>query len=180
MVIEKFKLNLGSIFGLPASEQNKMRMLADMIQEYDLFVELHGHSDNAGSEAAKQEVSDRRASQAKKFLMKMGVSLFADVKISEDKKVPKVPVKRFVLKGLSDKEPPEGGDPAQDRFRRVEVTVASFPWALSELPLGISKDQLKKMGLRDKDKDTFAKPGEVENLRDEGTPCEKLLIDKAY
>ena len=174
MVIEQFKLNMGSIYGLPSSEQNKMRMLADMIRTFDMFVELRGHSDNQGSEAAKQEVSDRRARLAQKFLMNMGVTWKAEVSISKDKKIS---VTRFLRKGLSDKEPPEGVNPArQDRFRRVEVIVASFPWALSELPPGISEKQQKKMDL----KKTIENPGNVEKLKKSGTPCEQLLIEKAY
>jgi len=178
MVIDRFKLNLGSIYGLPASERNKMQLLSDMIRTHDMFVEIRGHSDNQGSEAAKQEVSDRRAVRARKFLIDMGVNPKSEVSIAKDTTVP---VNRFVLKGLSDKEPPEDVDPTQqDRFRRVEVFVASFPWALSEMPPGISKNQLKKMELKSKTKDTFQKPGKVDKLKSAGTPCEKLLIGKAY
>lgn len=174
MTINHFKLNMASLAGLPQSERDKMRMLADMIRQFDLFVELRGHSDNVGSEAAKQEVSDRRAKQAFLFLRKMGVTLKAKVKITE---TDKIKINRFLLKGMSDKEPPAGVDPKdQDAFRRVDVFVSSFPKGMSATPHGVKKSDLDVLS---KTKE-FTKPDKVDELLKEGTPCEKVLLGKAY
>jgi outer membrane protein OmpA-like peptidoglycan-associated protein len=174
MTINHFKLNMSSLSSLPPEEREKMTMLSDMIKRFDLFVEIRGHSDNVGSEKAKQDVSNRRAFQAFLFLRKMGVSLRAKVRISEDASIS---IKRFLLKGMSDKEPPAGVDPAdQDKFRRVDVFISSFPKGMSGLPGGVKKSDL---GVLNKLKE-IEEPKEAKDLKDKGTPCEKLLVGKAY
>jgi hypothetical protein len=58
----------------------------------------------------------------------------------------------------------------------VDVFLASYPAGLSELPPGISKKTKKILEKRDEVKE----PKQVQELIDKGTPCEKLLVEKAW
>ena len=170
-----FGFNKANIYKLDKSERDKLKLIADLVKVFDMFVELRGHSDNVGSEGAKQRISDRRAKNVYLYLRKLGVTNKAIVEI-DDKTDYKV--NRFVLKGMSDKEPVPGYDPLseQHKLRRVDVIVASYPAGLSEMPSGLSKKQKKTLAKHDKVKE----PKKVQELIDKGTPCEKLLVEKAW
>ncbi|NNE75465.1 MAG: DUF4157 domain-containing protein [Pricia sp.] len=155
--------------------KERLKLLADMIRTHDLFVEIRGHSDNVGSEGAKQNISDRRAKTVFLLLRKLGVPLNAGVNIDDG---PDVKVNRWLLKGMSDKEPLKGIDLAteQHKLRRVDVFVSSFPAGLSELPPGIPNGVIEKL----KKFDQVEEPSKVQENIDSGTPCEKWLSEKAY
>jgi len=155
--------------------KEKLKLLADMIRTHDLFVEIRGHSDNVGSDAAKQNVSLKRAKRVASFLFNHKVPLQAIIQIDDGSGVK---ANRFLIKGVSDKEPLTGIDPAteQHKLRRVDVLIASFPVGLSELPHGFPPKLAEKL----KKFDSVKEPKEVQNHIDNGTPCERLLAEKAY
>ena len=174
-VVINFGFNKVSVYKLDQTERDKLNLIADLVKVFDMFVELRGHSDNVGSEAAKQNISDRRAKNVYHYLRNLGVSRKAKVEIDDDNSIN---VNRFLLKGMSDKEPVADFDPQteQHKLRRVDVTLASYPAGLSELPPGISKKKKKLLEKHDKVKE----PKKVQELIDNGTPCEKLLVEKAW
>lgn len=155
--------------------KERLKLLADMIRTHKLFVEIRGHSDNVGSEGAKQKISDRRAKRVFLFLRKLNVALKTGVTVDPGKQVK---INRFLLKGMSDKEPISGIDPAteQHKLRRVDVIVSGVPAGLSEFPLGVPKGVKEKLKKFDKVKE----PDKIQDYIDCGTPCEKLLSEKAY
>lgn len=170
-----FGFNKADVNKLDKSEQDKLKLIADLVKVFDMFVELRGHSDNVGSEGAKQRISDRRAKNVFLYLRKLNVPLRAEVDVGEKRPMN---LNRFLLKGMSDKEPVPGYDPLseQHKLRRVDVFVASYPAGLSEMPHGTSKRKKKKLAKHDKVKE----PEKVQDLIDNGTPCEKLLVEKAW
>ena len=87
-------------------------------------------------------------------------------------------VNRFLLKGLSDKDPIPGYDPLteQHKLRRVEIIVSPFPAGLSEITPDNAKWKKNLLAKHDKVKE----PEKVQELIDKGTPCEKLLVEKAW
>ncbi len=170
-----FGFNKYDVSKLDPKEQDKLKFISDIVKTFDFFVELRGHSDNVGSEGAKQSVSDKRAKNVFLFLRKLGVPLRASVDVGEKNDIQ---VNRFLLKGMSDKEPLKGFDPLseQHKLRRVDVFISSFPAGISELPKGISKSKRKKLSNPGKVKE----PDKVKEILGAGTPCEKLLVTKAY
>ena len=86
-LVINYGFNKTSISHLDQSERDKLTLISDVIRRQDLFVELRGHSDNVGSESAKQKVSDRRAKNAFLFLRKLGVSRKAEVELSDTKTI---------------------------------------------------------------------------------------------
>ncbi|MEM7186593.1 MAG: OmpA family protein [Bacteroidota bacterium] len=170
-----FGFNKASVYKLDPAERDKLKLIADLVKVFDMFVEIRGHSDNVGSAVAKQHISDRRAKNVYHYLRKQGVSRRAKVEIAEKKKIG---VNRFLLKGMSDKEPVPGFDPKteQHKLRRVEVIVASYPAGLSELPPGVPKWKKNILARHDK----VNEPKKVQEYVDKGTPCEKLLVEKAF
>jgi len=155
--------------------KERLKLLADMIRAHDLFVELRGHSDNVGSEAAKQDISVKRAKKVGSFLFNNKVSLQATINLGEGKKAK---ANRFLIKGISDKEPLAGINPIteQHKLRRVDVIVSSLPAGLSELPKGFPPKLAEKL----KKVDEVKEPKKVQDHIDCGTPCERLLAEKAY
>jgi len=174
-VVINFGFNKFSVHKLDKSERDKLKLIADLVKVFDMFVELRGHSDNVGSEGAKQRISDLRARNVYYYLRNLGVSRKAKVDVDNNSDIN---LNRFLLKGMSDKEPVPGYDPAteQHRLRRVDVFLASYPAGLSELPPGISKKTKKILEKHDEVKE----PKQVQELIDKGTPCEKLLVEKAW
>lgn len=157
--------------------KEKLKLISDMVKIFDLFVELRGHSDNVGSEKAKQDISDARSFRVLKFLTDLGVSDKASVNIGTPEKSKIIKVKRFLRKGMSDREPRKGVDPVteQHKLRRVDVIVASFPAGLSEIRADIPKNQKAELARADE----VPEPPKVKDFR-KGTPCEQLLIEKAF
>ncbi len=174
-VVIDFGFNKHNVNELDSKELDKLKLIADVVKVFDFFVELRGHSDNVGSEAAKQNISEKRAQNVAFFLAKQGVSEKAKVNVDEG---PDIRVPRFLLKGLSDKEPLPGINPAteQHKLRRVDVIISSFPAGLSELPPGVTKSQKEKL----KKFDQVKEPKKVKAILLGGTPCEKQLVKKAY
>ena len=170
-----FGFNKFYVAHLEDSEKDKLKLISDVVRAHDLFVELRGHSDNVGSEGAKQQISELRAGDVRTFLLNLGVSPTATVEVGDGKEIQ---INRFLKKGMSDKEPLPGIDPIteQHKLRRVDVIVTSFPSGLSELPPGVTKSQIEQLNKLEKVKE----PEKVQDFIDKGTPCEKLLVEKAY
>jgi hypothetical protein len=105
----------------------------------------------------------------------LGVPLNAKVNIDD---TTEISVNRWLLKGMSDKEPVKGFNPAteQHKLRRVDVIIASSPAGLSEFPSGISKKKQEKLNTLI----LVDEPKKVQELLDTGTPCEKQLAKKAF
>ena len=174
-VVINFGFNKASVHKLDPSEQNKLKLIADLVKLSDMFVELRGHSDNVGTDVAKQHISDRRAKNVYHYLRNLGVSRKAKVEFKEKRFMS---VNRFLLKGLSDKDPIPGYDPLteQHKLRRVEIIVSPFPAGLSEITPDNAKWKKNLLAKHDKVKE----PEKVQELIDKGTPCEKLLVEKAW
>ncbi|MCT8339875.1 DUF4157 domain-containing protein [Flavobacteriaceae bacterium TK19130] len=170
-----FGFNKSDVSKLDQSEQDKLKLLSDLIISMDLFVEIRGHSDNVGSDWAKQYISDKRAKNVYLFLRKLNVSKKAEVTIGENKSVR---LDRFLLKGMSDKETLPNIDVTteQHKLRRVDVFVSSFPAGLSEFPKDTPKRKRKKL----QKLDIVKEPEKAKEIRKTGSPCEKLLIEKAF
>ncbi|MFD1163838.1 eCIS core domain-containing protein [Hwangdonia seohaensis] len=157
--------------------KEKLKLISDMVRIFDLFVEIRGHSDNVGSEKAKQDISDARSFRVLKFLTDLGVSDKASVNVGAPGENNVIKVKRFLRKGMSDKEPRKenGAVVEQKDLRRVDVIVASFPAGLSKIRADIPKSQKVELAKFDDVKE----PPKVKGLR-KGTPCEQLLVEKAF
>ena len=52
-VVINFGFNKASVHKLDPSEQNKLKLIADLVKLSDMFVELRGHSDNVGTDVTK-------------------------------------------------------------------------------------------------------------------------------
>ncbi|RMA58862.1 eCIS core domain-containing protein [Ulvibacter antarcticus] len=176
-VVINFGFNKTDVNKLDSSEKEKLKLISDIVKRHSFFVELKGHSDNVGSESAKQNVSDRRAKSVFLFLRKLGVSLNIKVPVENERDFS---ANRWLLKGMSDKEPLKQFDPVteQHKLRRVDVVVAASPASLSEFPSGISKANQKKIN----DFTIVDEPDNVKKFADQGdgTACEILLAKKAY
>jgi len=117
---------------VPSSESAKLQFAVDYAQTNDSFVSILGHSDAAGSSAAKQAVSDLRANKAKTALIAKGLSQITGASN------PMPGVNRFAtVKGVSDSQPPTPPlDAVQANWRRVEIHTASFPAGALTPPTG--------------------------------------------
>jgi outer membrane protein OmpA-like peptidoglycan-associated protein len=116
---------------IPASEQPKIHFAVDYIKENNSFVDILGHSDNVGSDAGKQQVSEIRAQKVRTALIGGGVP-------STITKFGLTSANRFThVAGVSDTQPPlpplQGN---QQNWRRVEILIAGFPAGAQRPPVG--------------------------------------------
>jgi outer membrane protein OmpA-like peptidoglycan-associated protein len=129
MTIRNYRFNGTDI---PGVEQTRVRDAARFIRQNDSFVDILGHSDNVGSPAAKQHVSDERAGKVKNALINIwGVP----------RKITKhglTNVDRFTrVEGMSDTQPPPSPlNLNPDNWRRVEIYMAGYPAGAQTPPSG--------------------------------------------
>ena len=93
---------------LPAGREN-LRQLAQSLQRYPgTEVLIVGHTDNTGSDAYNQQLSERRAMSAKSYLVSMGI-----------------PSDRIRTAGRGETEPVASNetDPGRQQNRRVEIAI---------------------------------------------------------
>ena len=93
---------------LPAGREN-LRQLAQSLQRYPgTEVLIVGHTDNTGSDAYNQQLSERRAMSAKSYLVSMGI-----------------PSDRIRTAGRGEMEPVASNetDPGRQQNRRVEIAI---------------------------------------------------------
>ncbi len=129
--IDHFPFNVAAVSSLPAAERDKISQIAEFIKTNDSWVDVIGHSDPVGSPAAKQQVSDDRASAVQQQLFRLGVSPVL-TKVEPAYKYIKRP--RFTkVAGVSDTQPPAVGANVDENWRRVEIFVPNHP-AGTEIP----------------------------------------------
>jgi outer membrane protein OmpA-like peptidoglycan-associated protein len=93
----------------PASREN-LTNLAESLKKYPKTdVMIVGHTDNAGTDAYNQRLSERRASSAKNFLISQGVA-----------------ANRIQIAGRGEAEPIDSNDSASGRAQNRRVEVAIF------------------------------------------------------
>lgn len=129
VTVARFPFNSHDVSQLPASERAKINTAKEFIATNDWFVDVLGHSDPAGSAAAKMDVSERRAEAVKREIER-------DPRISPTvtRFGPSMP--RFTrVEGLSDSEPLSSGT-AHELWRRVDILTANFPAGAQVPPPG--------------------------------------------
>lgn len=97
--------------GLKTNSKYELENLAGLMKEYpNLKVELAGHTDNVGDSAANLDLSDKRSSSVKEYLLGIGVS--SD---------------RLTTKGYGQDQPIETNDTPEGRKinRRTELRIIS-------------------------------------------------------
>jgi len=131
VVIGQFAFNSSSVPALPASEQEKIRLMASFIKANNEWVDIIGHSDPVGSPAARQQVSDNRAQAVKQSLLSTGVT----GKMTKDLPTYKYNDRRRFTRvaGVSDTQPPATGADQDVNWRRVEIFAVNHP-AGAEVP----------------------------------------------
>jgi hypothetical protein len=129
IVVSGYPLNGTDPSGLPAAERNKLRFAANYAVENDGWVDIIGHSDFAGSAAAKTRVSQERADKAQTELVGLGVP-------NTITKHGLTGVPRFTrVQGVGDSQPLPGA-PSASSLRRIEVLIAGFPAGAQVAPAG--------------------------------------------
>jgi outer membrane protein OmpA-like peptidoglycan-associated protein len=129
MTIRNYRFNGTDI---PAAEQTRVRDAARFIRQNERYVDILGHSDNVGSPAAKQQVSDERAIKVKNALINIwGVPR----KITQ---YGLTNVDRFTrVEGVSDTQPPPSPlNINPDNWRRAEIYMVGFPAGAQNPPPG--------------------------------------------
>jgi hypothetical protein len=107
--LDHFPVNISEVARLPANKLAELRELKRFSSERTWFIEVHGHSDHAGTPEVRQEVSDRRATAVRDDLAT----------------APNASNYRFVtVAGHSDSQPLPGASPAE--LRRAEVVLSLF------------------------------------------------------
>ena len=164
ITISNFPLNVTNV---PSSEQSKIRFAAQYIHmpgENDEFVSVLGHSDSAGSPAAKQAVSDGRAQKVKDALLAAGVPPTIT-------KFGLPTTARFArVAGVSDSQPPPPPlDANQANWRRAEILVSGFP-AGAQVPPAATPTTVAP----------HTQNPNVPALKASSDPCIKKLVAGAY
>jgi outer membrane protein OmpA-like peptidoglycan-associated protein len=128
ITIQNYPLNGTDV---PAGEQSKLQLAVAYINENEEFLGVLGHSDNVGSQQAKQAVSTQRAEKVRQALIARGV-------LPTITKHGLTNAARFTrVEGLSDTQPPPPPLNAnQSNWRRVEILMAGFPAGAQNPPSG--------------------------------------------
>jgi outer membrane protein OmpA-like peptidoglycan-associated protein len=170
ITIRNYPFNVSDI---PAAEKPKIDFAAEYIHTsapasptaptQDEFVSIVGHSDNVGSTAAKQFVSDERARKVKDALIAKGVPA------TTSKFGPTT--SRFTsVAGVSDSQPPPAPlNSHQANWRRTEILMAGFPAGALNIPAGTPSG-------------VAAVPvnPSVPGLKTSTDPCIAKLVNEAY
>lgn len=128
-----FDFNSNAVSSLPTAEQNKIILMANFIKANNTWVDVIGHSDSVGTDAAKQMVSQSRAESVKNRLNELGVTDFMTKTIGSYQYNNR---KRFTaVKGVSDSQPPASADPAM--ARRVQIFAPNHPAGTENPPADI-------------------------------------------
>ena len=114
MKTNKVKLELNNLFfetakyDIKPTSYPELNRLADWMKQYDLSIEILGHTDNVGEDNDNQVLSENRAKAVKNYLVSKGVS-------PED----------ITAIGFGEKEPVASNDNAKGRAqnRRVEIRI---------------------------------------------------------
>jgi outer membrane protein OmpA-like peptidoglycan-associated protein len=124
-----------NVMEIPASENGKLDVAAKYIfnkpAQQDEYVGIRGHSDNVGTDEAKQSVSAGRAQNVKQALRARGVpDMITAFNLPS--------VARFnPVEGVSDKQPPPAPlDSDAANWRRVEILISNFPAGAQKIPPG--------------------------------------------
>lgn len=169
--IDQFAFNSHSIAALPAAEQDKLRLIADFIIENNTWVDIIGHSDPVGSDAAKQQVSQDRADAVKARLIALGVTVRMTKHLPNELRptYDYIDRPRFTrVAGVSDTQPPATGADDDANWRRVEIFVANHPAGAEVPPADIPALQQ-------------ATPGANLAAEQASTdPCHRLLANSAF
>ena len=117
LTLDRFPLNVSDVGRLPSSEQSELAELKRFSSRRNWFIEVHGHSDHAGSSSAKQDISDRRARSVRNDLSASpNGSSYTFVKIE----------------GHSDNQPLAGA--SAEQLRRVDIILSLFRAGVPTLP----------------------------------------------
>ena len=166
VIVSRFPINQTSVFSLPASEFEQLKLVRSLIASSDMFVDLRGHTDASGTDAINDKISRLRAQRVRDFILQK-VSPQRHL-VRGDDTTPLVD--RFTtLEGVRDQFAPETGleDPAE--WRRVEIFVATRPAGTANPPIE-TPAEVKQIEIPDKVK---------EHLKS-GDACEKKIVKGAY
>ncbi len=170
VTISDFKFNQSNLITLPDHQKETLIKVARFALENDMWIDILGHSDTVGSEAAKQKVSDNRAATAKRFLISVGLSAkFSKHGLKN--------VDRYTrVEGRSDFDKfPGSQEGVQDpKLRRVEIIMSSRPAGAQNPVPGtpLAKDDKVDIGPDN--------PTRVNQLKNSDDPCIKKLINIAW
>lgn len=117
ITLDRFPLNASDPAQLPSSEQADLAELKRFSSSGNWFIEVHGHSDNAGSSSARQDISNSRATSVRNDLAASANG----------------PNYTFVkVEGHSNNQPVSGA--SADQLRRVDVILSLFRAGVPTLP----------------------------------------------
>ena len=167
--LEDFPFNATSISDLPKGQREALNKAAAFARDKNTWIDILGHSDTVGSEAAKKAVSIARARAVKRFLIENAGLHFFIQKHG-------LFTKRYThVEGRSDKDADKvdgaifgAPDP---KLRRVQVIMSTRPAAALN-PDPSTPTEVQKVGPE--------KPDKVKEIKKSGNPCEKLIVDKAW